>query len=139
MAEEKILTRYNIIQVRMTGLKPFYAKGIKIKDEMKAEREYHSGSHDALSITLKEREVEFEIQEPKDHAELNQISYRCRNGESFTIVCLGRDENGNMVALERLDGCVIPSRERTFGDHDAVKLGIKGWALNTTPLESSYE
>lgn len=137
--EQTLLTEYNIVHIVMTGLPPFYCKGIKIKDEMKAERDFHGGSHDALSITLQEREIEFELNEPKDHASLNEVVYRCRKGEYFTIVCMAEDRNGKSVAMERLDGCVIYSRGRDFGDFKAPQLTIKGWAINTEPINSQYD
>ena len=131
-------TKYVLARVTMTGVPSFYCDGLKIKDEFATEDEHHGGSSNRLSVTFKKRKVEFELVNPRDHMSLNQIAYRCRKGETFTITAFGEDEKGVFRALERLDGCIIPGRERTIGAFDAVKFTVKGTADNAEPLDATY-
>lgn len=133
------LTEYNLVQIQMEGVKPFFCQGIRISDNMESEQRYQGASHDPYKTTLKKRNIEFEILEPADHADLQNVALRCRQGESFTIVALGEDKNGMWKALERLEGCIIPSRERTLGNLDAIKVGIKGTAQDSIIINTEFE
>lgn len=134
-----VKTRYVMARVTMVGVTPIYCDGLKVTDEQAVEDEHHGGSADRLSVTWKKRSVKFELLNPRDHMALNQVIYRCRRGEDFTITGFGEDENGNMKALERVDNAIIPGRERTIGNFDAVKLVIKGSADNTEPIAATYD
>lgn len=133
------LTEYNLVQIQIEGVKPFFCQGIRISDNMETEQRHHGASHDPFKTTLKKRNVEFEILEPADHADLQNITMRCRRGETFTIIALGEDKNQNWKALERLEGCIIPSRERTLGNLDAIKIGIKGTAQDSIIINTEFE
>lgn len=134
------VTKYTLCQIRIEGMKPFFANGIKLSEEVETESQYHGASRNPFSVIFKKRKIEFEILEPEDHAQLNTIHRRCvDDGEFFTIIGFAQDENKNWVAMEKLSGCVIPGRERTLGQHESIKLGIKGFAMDTEPINAAYD
>lgn len=139
VAADTGITEYNLIKVIMEGVKPFKCMGIKITDTMETDQEYHGASNEAFQTTMKKRKVEFEILEPRDHADLQNVAMRCRQGESFTIVAMGQDRNKNWKAMETLIGCVIPNRERTLGNLESPKLSIKGTAQDSIPRTTQFE
>ena len=134
-----VKTKYVMARVTMTGLPPIYCDGLKVTDDQAVEDEFYGGSADRLSQTWKKRTVKVELINPRDHMALNQFIYACRRGASATVTGFAEDENGNMKALERVDGFTVPGRERSIGNFDAVKLVIKGSADNTEPLAATYD
>ena len=103
-------TKFVLARVTMTGVTPFYSDGIKIKDNYAITDEFHGGSHQRLSTTWKQRKVEFELINPRDHLGLLQVAERCRMGETFTITVFGEDEKGVFRAVHRVDGCIRSER-----------------------------
>lgn len=137
-ATKSCVAEYTLAEVRIPGKDPILCKGIEVTEDVKYERLYHSGSRDARSINLQQREIEFELKEPFDQQQLNTLIQTSLKGECFTIICLAQNNQGKMEALERLDGCVITNRVRSIGDHKPPELKLKGVALNTTPLKSAH-
>lgn len=131
---------YTLCKVMAEGIPPFYCDGIKISDDTEIEREFHGASHELFAYTYKKRNIDFELIEPRDHAALNDIARKCREEKFvFTIVAMSETETGDFVPMERLEGCVIPGRDRTLGNHDTPKLAIKGYAARTMPIRSARE
>jgi hypothetical protein len=133
------ITSYVLCQVRIEGLDAFFCNGLKVTDDTESTAEYQGGSRDLFGITFKKRKIKFEILEPKDHAQLNQLRDMCvEEGKTFTIIAFGQNAKGNWEAMERLEGCTISGRERTIGNFEAPKLSVKGVAAKCTPVKASY-
>lgn len=130
MVEDPKITEYSLCQVRIAQFAPFRCDGFKIKEEAETELEYDGSSRKAFSRTRKKEKIEWEMVKPRDHAVLHEAYALCQQGQTFPIIVLAQDKNGEWKVMDRLDDCDIPGKEREIGSFESPKLTIKGTALN---------
>lgn len=140
MVDDEKITEYTLAQVRIENFPPFYCDGMKITDDRESELKYHGASRKPFQRTQKKEKIEWEMLEPRDHASLHRAHQLCKNeGKTFTMTILAQNNKGEWKVMERLDDCDIPGIERTIGNFEAIKLSIKGTALDREVITTEFE
>lgn len=139
MAEDPKITEYTLCQVRIAGFDSFRCDGIKVTEESETEMEYDGSSQVAFSRTRKKQKGEFELVKPRDSGVLHEAYRLCKEeNQTFPMVILAQNKNGEWKVMERLDDCDIPGIQREIGSHSAIQLSVKGTFLGREVKQTEF-
>ncbi len=133
------MVRFELFEVHIEDMDTFMSNGITVKDKDDVKRVTHGGSHEAIDFIWGDHDLDFEIEDPKDHMvlyELRQLSREKRR--LFTILLFGRDENDELVPVHRLEGCIFTEGNRAMKAKEEIKPTLQGYALRSVPIRAQY-
>lgn len=133
------MVRFELVEIHAEGKDPITCGGIEVKDKQTTKRVTHGGSYNAIGYVKGDIECDFSFLDPKDTPVLYEIYKECQQGKTHTYVCFGKDDNGEMVPMHRLDDCTINNCDRTMKAKDEFKAAASGFALNSEPIRYQFD
>lgn len=133
------MVRFELFEIYIEDTDPFMSNGLTVKDKDDVKRVTHGGSHEAIDYIWGSHDIDFTIEEPKDHMVLYELRELSRTKRRlFTILLFGRDENNELVPAHRLEGCIFTEGDRAMKAKEEIKPTLQGFALRSVPVDTQY-
>lgn len=134
------MVRFELFELHIEDMDPFMAGGISIEDKDDVERITSGHTHEAIDYIWKDHEIDFTIEDPKDHMVLHEARRISREERRlFTIICFGRDERNELVPVHQLDGCIFTEGNRELIGKEEIKPEFSGYALRSRALAAQFD